>query len=437
MKLEDLTRYSQAISIDSRTIKKGDLFVAIKGKRFDGHDFIKAAFKKGAGAALVSRKAPARYSNKYSLVRVENTVRALGELARLHRMKFKVPVVAITGSSGKTTAKDMIAFVLSRRYSVLASESSKNNLIGLPLTLLGLNETHHIVVLEMGMNHLGEIDRLCSIAEPHIGVVTNIGPSHLEHLGTVRNVFRAKSELLKRLDKGDTVFLNGDDNFLRKPGRMKCNCVYFGIDKSCKFRAENIHHERGKWNFSLGKQMNFELGLLGKHNIYNALSAICVGVHFGIDLATIVKRIRAFRPIQPKRLELKKIGGIQVIDDSYNSNPPSMRRAIEVLSAYKTRGRRIALCGDMGELGKRTGYMHRAIGGLIGGSSVDTLITSGDLSRLMGEEARKSGAKDTYHAKSHIDARNILRRVAKPGDVVLIKGSRAMEMERVIEKLRQ
>lgn len=420
------------ISIDSRTIKKGEIFIAIKGKNFDGHDFVKTAFRKGARRAIVSRrvKLPAKCEGRLRVAR--DTVRELGEIAKSHRMRFKIPVVAITGSSGKTTAKDMAHAILSARYKVLKNEASKNNLIGLPLTLLKLKRKHQIAVLEMGMNRPGEIARLAEIAAPCIGAITNIGHSHLEGVGTLRDVFAAKAELLRGLSRKDTAILNKDDAYLSDIRGMKCAKVYFGMEKKCSFRAENVSRKSNKWFFSLGKE-RFELPLLGKHNIYNALTAIAIARQFSIDFPAIRKRLRQFNQTAPMRLEFKTVRGISILDDSYNSNPSSMRCAIEALCGYDTGGKRIIVSGDMLELGAEEKAMHESAGRSIAKAPIDVLITLGKISRFTNRAARWEGMRSLYHAKSHKDAADFLTKVTRPGDAVLVKGSRAMEMEKVIK----
>ncbi|MGB2705325.1 MAG: UDP-N-acetylmuramoyl-tripeptide--D-alanyl-D-alanine ligase [Candidatus Omnitrophota bacterium] len=421
------------ISTDSRTIKKGEIFLAIKGKKFDGHDFVEKAFEKGARAAIVSGSRGLKAG--YKIVKVKNTVKALEDIAKAHRLKFNIPVVAVTGSTGKTTAKEMIAHVLSAKYNVLKSERSNNSFVGLPLALVKLDRKHDACVLEMGMNHAGEIDKLCKIARPDIGVIANIGPAHLGFLGTVQNIFTAKSELLNNLPEDGVAILNNDDVYLKRLNRLKCKKVYFGIDRKGDFRAENPEYGKNGWRFSIGKE-RFELRLLGKHNIYNALIAIAVARQFNMGYRLISKMINSFRQGCPMRLEFKSVRGVGILDDSYNSNPSSMKRAIEALTDYDTDGKRIIVSGDMLELGRRAKTLHEALGRTIAKSPVGVLITLGKLSRFTSEAARQKGMRTLYHAASYGDAAGFLRKVTKAGDVVLVKGSREMEMEKVIEKFR-
>lgn len=442
MQLDNIIKNAHLISIDTRTIKKGDIFLAIKGRQFDGHDFVEEAFKKGARLAIVSRKPKQLSAYKKRLIIVTDTVRALGNIAASHRKSFDIPVIAITGSNGKTTAKDMVAHVLSSRYNALKNEASKNNLVGLPLTLLGLNKKHDVVVLEMGMNCLGEIDRLSEIAGPNIGVITNIGPAHTEFLGTLKNVFIAKKELLKHLARESAVLLNRDDLYLRSVKGPKCRKIYFGIEKKCDFQAKKLTYQRNKWSFSLdsystpGVERKFELGILGRHNIYNALIAISVARQFDIDFSAIAEKIKSYKQSCPMRLNFKNVRGVGILDDSYNSNPMSMQCAIHALVRYQTSGKKIIVTGDMLELGKKAKTMHKTLGRTVASSPIDVLITQGRLSVFVNNEAKRKGMGGIYHATSHRDAAGFLRKIVKPGDAVLVKGSRAMQMERVIEEFK-
>jgi len=421
------------ISTDSRTIEKGEIFVAIKGKKFDGHDFVDEVFKKGARWAVISNSRGIK--SRRGTIKVENTTKALGDIAKTHRRKFDIPVVAVTGSTGKTTAKEMIAHVLSAKYNVLKNEKSNNSFVGLPLTLAKLNKGHQVCVLEMGMNHAGEIDKLCKIAKPDIGVITNIGPAHIGLLGSMRRIFTAKAELLNNLPESGAAILNKDDVYLKGITRLRCRKVYFGFDKRCDFRADNPERKGDGWRFSVGKE-SFELGLIGKHNIYNVLIAIAVAQQFNISLRLIGRMIKSFRQRCPMRLEFKNVRGVKIMNDSYNSNPSSMAGAIEALADYDTGGKRIIVSGDMFELGTRAKALHEGLGRAIAKSPAEVLITLGKLSKFTNRAAAQKGVCVLYHAASCGDAAGFLKKVAKPGDVVLVKGSREMRMEKVIEKFK-
>jgi len=436
MFIEEIAQYPNLVSIDTRTIKKGGIFIAIEGRRFNGHDFVEEAFKRGASAAVVSKITQKFLPYTHRLTRVNNTLSALGAIARHHRKRFNIPVIAITGSNGKTTAKDTVSHVLSEEYRVLRNDTSKNNLIGLPLTLLRLNKSHKIAVLEMGMSASGEIEKLCRIAMPQIGVITNIGPSHLEFLGSLKNIFAAKSELLRMLPKGSTVYLNKDDRYLSKIKPAKYKRVFFGIDNTCAFQAEELAYKDNKWHFSVEGHA-FKLAAPGRHNIYNALISIAIARRFGLKFSAIEKRINSYRQNSSMRLEFRNIRGVKILNDAYNSNPLSMKCAVDTLTRYTGCGKKIVVSGDMLELGDKAKAMHESVGRLIALSGVDTLITLGSLSRHVGLAARKKGLKEVYHARSHKDAAGFLKKITRPDDMVLVKGSRSMQMERVIEEFKK
>lgn len=436
MKADKIAKEAKRISIDTRTIKKGDIFIAIKGKVFDGHDFVMEALGKGARLAVVSKvpRLPAKYKTR--LLRVKDTVRTLGEAARLHRAKFNIPVVAITGSNGKTTAKEITSHVLESGYRVLKNKTSQNNLIGLPLTLLRLERKHGVAVLEMGMNCFGEIARLTEIARPHIGVITNIGPAHLERLGTLRNVLRAKSELPERLSARDIAILNKDAACLRGIKGVRAKKIFFGINEKCRFQASGLSCTKNRWRFSIGEKRGFGLSIPGRHNIYNALIAAAVARQLGIAFSAIKKRIKSYKEVPPMRLQFKSVRGVRILDDSYNSNPSSMQCAVDTLAKCDTGGRRIVVSGDMLELGKSAKNLHEFIGRVIARSPVDILITLGSLSKFMNNEARRKGMAGLYHTLSHDEAAETLKKIARPGDVILIKGSRETQMEKVIARFK-
>jgi len=421
------------ISTDSRTIKKGEIFLALKGKNFDGGDFVGKVFKKGARAAIVSKTSGIKSGR--GIIKVKNTLKALGDIARAHREKFDIPVVAVTGSTGKTTAKEMIAHVLSAKYNVLKSERSNNGFVGLPLTLAKLHKRHRVCVLEMGMNHAGEIDELCKIARPGIGVITNIGPAHIGSLGSMRNIFTAKAELLNNLPPDGVAILNKDDVYLKGLARLRRRKVYFGIEGKCDFRAARLRRGKNDWRFFVGKE-EFEIGLLGKHNIYNALIAIAVARQFKISGRVIRRRIKSFRQRCPMRLEPKNVRGVKIMDDSYNSNPSSMAAALETLAGCDTGGKKIIVSGDMLELGTRAKALHEGMGKAIAKSPAEVLITLGRLSKFTSRAAAQKGVRVLYHAASSAEAAGFLKKVAKAGDVVLVKGSREMRMEKVIEEFK-
>ena len=422
----------KGISIDSRTVKKDDLFIAIKGKRFDGHDFINHAFKKGASGAVVSCNIKTNAKDTL-IIKVKDTLKTLGDIALYHRKRFHIPVIGITGSSGKTTVKDMVSHILGKKFPFLKNRGNENNLIGLPMALLGMNKRHKAAVLEMGANHFGEIKRLSHILKPSIGLITNIGFSHLEYLKDKEGVLRAKKEIASSLAKKDVLILNSNDPMLLciKP---KCRVLKFGLKKDNDFYATGIKIWEGI-SFALNGRYPLFANLLGKHNLYNMLAAIAVSLQFGIKIPDIREALYDFK-LPRMRMEKICVKGINIINDAYNSNPLSLKWAIQTLSDIKAKGRKIAVVGDMLELGSKARFFHKGIGRFIARSSIEFIITVGELSDHTAFAASRAGMNKAKirSCRNSGEARNILKEIARPGDVVLIKASRALALERIIEE---
>ncbi len=382
------------ISIDTRTIKAGDTFIPIKGKNFDGRDFIPAALKKGA-----------------SVLKVKNGLKALQDIAACHRQKFNIPIIGVTGSSGKTTTKDMITSILSQELKTLKNEENLNNEIGVPMTLLKLKKEHQAAVIEMAMQKLGELELLAKIVKPTIAVITNIGEAHLKYLKTKRNIAKAKSEILKFLQKGDWAVLPSDDQytkFLCKKAPKGVNTKLFGI--------ENVVNNE--------KFLKY-IPLPGRHNIYNALAAIKVAKILKIKDSSIIAGLKKFKP-SSKRMEFIKLKNkATLINDSYNANPSSMRAALLTLAGLKAK-RRIAVLGDMLELGSSAKSAHKKTGNLVRKLGIDVLITVGKLSRGM--------KGDFHYTNPHLAAKK-LKTIIKPRDIILVKGSRGIKMEAAVVEL--
>jgi len=423
------------ISIDSRTIKSDQVFLAIKGDNFDGHDFIEAVIRKGV-KVIIAEDFKAQFKNNKSvaIILVKDTVKALGRIANFHRKKFDLPVIAVTGSNGKTTTKEMISWVLSKKYKVLKNEGTKNNHIGLPLTLLNLNSTHDIVVVEIGTNHFGEIGYLTSIACPNIGVITNIGPSHLAFLKSLKGILSEKCSLLKGLSKPGIAILNYDDPLLRKEAlKFKKDAFLMGVGykNNADFKAKSLKSSCRGIEFTVNKKFKFTLGTLGYYNMYNALNSIAIGRIFGMAYPDIIALIRTFSP--PKsRLNFKELEGIRFIDDTYNSNPLSLKQALGVLKDFKVRGRKIFIMGDMLELGRDSKSFHiQAIKDAL--KICDNLVTvgiiTGSLKKVFSKERGAFFCKDSLQAKDFLF--NNLH-VTKD-DIVLVKGSRAIKTEEVFK----
>jgi UDP-N-acetylmuramoyl-tripeptide--D-alanyl-D-alanine ligase len=433
----------KGISIDSRNIKEGELFVALKGDRFDGHDFVPDAIKRGAWGAVVDRSA---LENKYAslgglknILPVEDTLFTLQEMARQHRKKFSIPVVGITGSNGKTTTKEMLASILKQKGPVLKNEGNLNNHIGVPLTLMKLHAGHRAAAVEMGMSAPGEIDTLVRLVAPTVGVITNIGPAHLEFFGTLEKVAEAKGELLDNLASGSTAVLNADDRFLDALSQ-KCGCsiVTFGIQNKADVTASAIQPGREYTDFTIiahGDEANVRLRALGAHNISNALAAAAAALAAGVPLEAVKYGLDDFSPVAG-RSEIRQVEGRTVLCDYYNANPASMNVALATLVTLSPGRKSIAVLGDMLELGDAGREAHHAVGVAVAQSGVDLLITFGPLAK----EAR-AGALDAgmarervLEAPSYTEAARLIRELSRPGDVVLIKGSRGMKMEKILEE---
>ncbi|MEK7868053.1 MAG: UDP-N-acetylmuramoyl-tripeptide--D-alanyl-D-alanine ligase [Candidatus Omnitrophota bacterium] len=426
------------VSTDTRKIKKGELFLAIKGDRFDGHSFILDAVSKGAGGVLVQEGGITNANFKLpdvSFILVNDSVKALGNIGNFHRSRFTIPIIGITGSNGKTTTKEMTAAILSKKFNTLKNFGTENNNIGVPLTLMRLNSEHNIAVLEMGTNHLGEIRWLSEIAKPTIAIITNIGPSHLEYLEDVDTVLKAKVEILEHMDKDAKLILNADDEYLKKI-KTNLKTVWFGFDKEADFYADKINLEPDGVNFRLNGKWDISLGVLGRHNVYNALSAIACAWDFGISIDEIKDALKEFR-VPNMRMEVKRFGDIKIINDTYNANPQSMKQAIETLRDMTTEGRKILIAGDMLELGTFSGRFHHLVGKQAAESGIDLIVAVGKLAEHIGKGAQEAGMSDRKIKLCAVmkEARKKVATLIKKGDTILIKGSRAMKMEEIVGDL--
>lgn len=427
----------KGISIDSRTIRNQEAFVTIKGKNFDGHDFIQEAINKGAGCIITERFPDLKI--KIPFIKVKDTIKALGDIACFQRRRFNIPVIGITGSNGKTTTKEMLAFVLSKRFKVLKNEGTKNNQIGLPLSLIKLNRTHKIAVLELGTNHFGEIDYLSKICLPNLGIITNIGPSHLEYLCNLKGVLKEKYSLIKNLKEPYIGILNMDDRFLRTKMNnktLKPFIIGFGIKNNADFSASEIRFLKNKMEFQVNQKYKVSLNTLGYHNVYNALAVIAVARLFGLNYKEIILSLNEFK-FPAGRLKFIKLNNINFIDDTYNSNPLSLKEALNTLRNLTTKGRKIFVMGDMLELGKFSKQFHYQAGLEIA-KICDVLITVGNLSYLAAKALVDRGFnhKNIFSCGSPAEARDLLFNKVVPdkNDIVLVKGSRAVQLEEVFKK---
>ncbi|HER44113.1 MAG TPA: UDP-N-acetylmuramoyl-tripeptide--D-alanyl-D-alanine ligase [Candidatus Eisenbacteria bacterium] len=432
----------EAVSVDTRNGCAGALFVALRGDRSDGHDYLEEAVSKGAAALLVSRERSLdakRVSAGKPVFAAPDTLAALQELAAAYRRRVDPRVVAVTGTTGKTGTKDFISSILEKRYAVHATPGNLNNHIGLPLTILGMGGTDEVLVAEMGANHKNEIRRLCEIAAPEVGVVTNIGPGHLEFFGSLEGVARAKAELVESLPESGTAVLPADDEFFPfLAERARGAVVSFGFDEGADWRIEGLTKDKGSGHrFSL-KGTEIELGRFGRHHALNAAAAASACSLFGSSAEEIAAGIAGTK-IPDSRGVLYDIGGIIFIDDSYNSNPASLAAAVSALMEMDTEGGRWLVLGDMLELGERSLDLHRESGEVCGKAGVDGIITLGTESVELSRAAALQ-RKAPERISHFMDTENLaayLNTCLEKGDIVLVKGSRGMRMEGVLETMEQ
>ncbi len=446
--LEDLLRMLsqmdiKGVSIDSRNIKEGELFIALKGQRFDGHDFVPDAIKNGAWGALVDRSAlenrPSLLGGLKNILSVEDTLHALQKMAHMHREKFSIPLVGVTGSNGKTTTKEMLASILKEKGPVLKNEGNLNNHIGVPLTLMKLNERHRTAVVEMGMSAAGEIALLAKLVNPTVGVITNIGPAHLEFFGSTDRIAEAKGELLDNLNSDAVAVLNADDPYFEiLKNKFSGRIISFGTRSPADVLATEILQDFHHTDFTItngGAMVKVRLQTVGMHNIYNALAAAAAAIAAGVTLDAVKHGLTDFIPVA-MRSEVKEFEGRILLADCYNANPSSMDAAIRTLISLATGRRSIAVLGDMLELGPSSVEAHREMGRTAARSGVDILVTYGSLAKDIGEGAREAGMSKEriFNAETHVAAAQLIRKLSSPGDVVLIKGSRGMKMEKIMEE---
>jgi UDP-N-acetylmuramoyl-tripeptide--D-alanyl-D-alanine ligase len=426
---------AQAYSIDSRTIQPGQLFFAVKGERMDGHDFVQQALEKGAVGAVVRKDQLARYAVKTGLLAVPDTLIALQTLGAAVRRLWGKPLIGVTGSTGKTTTKEAIAHVLSSRFRVLKSEGNFNNHFGLPLMLLKIEPDHEAAVIEMGMSHRGEIAALAKIAQPEIGVVTNVAPVHLEFFKSVAEIARAKYELIEGLPAGGTAILNADDEYVSQFGRdFHGKVVCYGRHRSADIRVEDIESQGVAGSvFDVvidGRRERATLPLVGTHNIYNALAAVATGMERGLSLAEAVGTLATLAPAD-KRGAVVQVGNITVINDCYNSNPTALDAMVDTLAAMPAK-RRIVVAGEMLELGPSGEELHRSSGRHVAKKGIDVLVGVRGLARQMVEAAASAGIRAEFVATPE-EAGEWLVRETRDGDVVLLKASRGVKLEKALE----
>lgn len=425
------------IGKDSRAVKQGMFYIAIKGENFDGNKYAESAMKNGAMGCLVSEE----IESEKPVVLVEDTVKALGQLAKYYRNKFDIPYVGVTGSVGKTTTKDMIACALSAKLNVMKTQGNCNNHIGLPLTLLSLEKHHEIGVTEMGMSGFGEIEYLASLVEPETAVYTNIGVSHIEKLGSRENILKAKSEMLNHLKEDGLVVLCGDDDMLLSLTKdLEHKYITYGVEnKNCDVYADNIR-QSGETDMEFTIHCNegtFEgrIPVLGDHNVNNALAAFIVARKYGVEPCDILSALSMFEP-GAMRQNIVKTNGITLINDCYNSSPSSVQAGLKTLRQI-TGTRKIAILGDMLEMGEMSEKLHSDVGGYAVETKTDYLIAVGDKSRFIIEGACEKGfdKNNTKFFETNKQVNEFLDGFLKEGDAVLVKASRGMKLEEIVDHI--
>ena len=445
----DTEKECKNYSKDTRTIKKGDTYIGIKGEKFDGSSFWKEALNNGAETVIINNiklnEIEEYKKQNKNIIQVEDTIKAIGEMAsykmKIQKEKYNLKVVGVTGSVGKTSTKDIIANVLSKKYKVLKTEGNNNNHIGLPLTILRLQD-EEIAVIEMGMNHFGEISYLTKIAKPDIAVITNIGTSHIGNLGSRENILKAKLEILEGMDKKKIV-INNDNDLLHKwylENKNNIEIHTFGIKNESEFNAKNIKLKENSSEFiceNKNEKINIEVPVGGEHFILNALCGLTVGKLLNLNNEEIKNGIKDFK-LTAKRMEINHLkNNITIINDSYNASYESMKASISNLKNMNGE-RKIAVLGDMFELGDFSEKLHKEVGTEIYKNKIDKLYLIGNYSKFIGEEAEKEGYKkeNIFYFENKDELFNNLKNNLKSGDVILIKASNGMKLFEIAEKLK-
>ncbi|MBR3149774.1 MAG: UDP-N-acetylmuramoyl-tripeptide--D-alanyl-D-alanine ligase [Eubacterium sp.] len=428
----------QDVNTDTRTTKKGDLFIALVGEKFDGHDYVNKAVESGAVAVVCSKPV----DTTVPVVIVPDTEKALQQIAAYYLATLDIRVVAVTGSNGKTTTRNMITRVLKTKYNVYSTKKNFNNEIGLPKSVLEIDNSYDVAVLEMGMNHLGEISTLTNIAKPDLAVITNIGKAHIGNLGSQENICKAKFEILEGLKDGGTIVLNADDPYLYSADKKGFNTAFIGFDKSkgAVLTAENIVSNGEGTSFTVdynGKKTDGFIPLPGKYNVANLLEAVYCGIYFGIDVKTALASVRDYAP-EAMRTDVIEKNGISVIRDYYNSSPDSARVGLETLKSYNENGKKYALLGEMLELGEYSADEHKKLGELCAKHDLDGVFFIGkdyvSFGDGMPEKAICCDAAEREYFLGKIEE-FAKSGILKPDDVILVKGSRGMKMEEVYDLL--
>ncbi|MGB9475402.1 MAG: UDP-N-acetylmuramoyl-tripeptide--D-alanyl-D-alanine ligase [Candidatus Udaeobacter sp.] len=427
------------ISTDSRTIKRGELFVALRGENYDGHNFVEATAIAGATGAIVDSIWKGNVPENFALIRAKDTLQAYQRLAANYRKSLPLSVIAITGSNGKTSTKDFAAAVLARRFQVTKTQGNFNNHVGLPRTILEASSRDEVAVWEIGMNHPGEIAMLSRVAAPDVGIITNIGVAHIEFMGSREKIAEEKGALAETVGADGTVILNADDPFSERIAARTRGRVILAGTTAGTIRASEINQSGSATDFTIlegAHRCRAQLPVPGLHMVQNALLAVAAGRVFGLSLEECAAGLVA-APLTKARLQVKEIRGVQFLDDSYNANPDSMKAALRTLVELDADGQRIAVLGEMRELGDESERAHREVGETAAGLRVDHLIAIGSVAASIAEAAKQAGLQNSSTVASTAEAAELLTEVAAPGDLVLIKGSRLARTEQVIDTFRK
>lgn len=417
-----------AVCIDTRKITKDCLFVCIKGERFDAHSFVNEALEKGASAVMIHSDIDVNGA----YIKVDDTSKALLALGKYYRSLFDIPVIGLTGSVGKTTTKEFTHLVVSAKYNAIKTQGNLNNEIGLPQTLFSMDESTQAAVVEMGMNHFGEISRLTDATRPTVGIITNVGVSHIENLGSREGILKAKLEICEGMPDNAPLILNGDNDLLSTVKDERLNVVFFGIENG-DFRAENIIESDMNTSFDVkyyGKVQHISIPTVGIHNVYNALCAFAVGYFLDIDPQAAAVALSNYVPAG-MRQKVVKVGDVVSIEDCYNASPDSMKAALTTLKSINA-NKKIAVLADMLELGDYSFEAHSSVGALAGEMKIDYLLAYGEHARAYVSSAKQNGLQNAFHFDSKQSLCDMLLEITQSGDAVLFKGSRGMRLEEVI-----
>lgn len=435
----DMFKSVYHVSIDSRNIRKNTLFIAIKGERFDGHDFIDEVIKKGAVAVVVNEKNFKKLSEiEIPVITVNDTTKALGDVAKIWRSKLKTKVIGITGSAGKTTTKEILAALLSQKFKVNKTSANNNNHIGVPLTILSTTEKHNVLVAELGTNHFGEIPYTAPIASPDYALITNIGDSHLEFLKNRKGVLKEKSTLLNEaIKRGGKVFINNDDKLLKEFGKKIKNKVTFGLDEKADFKAKIIGYDKlVKPQVEIKNKKNIFISSLpvsGDKNVLNFTAAFAIASEIGLTNSQIQKAVRKIKSYN-KRLEVRNLKTFTLINDTYNANPDSMKSSLDILDKIGSREKKIAVLGDMFELGAESKLKHLELSTFINKTKVDQVYSIGKMMKLMNQKLNGK-TKVHQHFTDRESLKNFLKKLNVNNSAVLVKGSRGLKMEEFVSVL--